>query len=98
VFTLGGTIAVQATPGRGTAPALSASDLLAAVPGLDEAGVELRVQAVVNKPGPVGGRLHLASGSRSQTSARQPEQGQTQGQPGYRLSIRQGAITMKQVT
>jgi L-asparaginase len=32
-------------------PALSASDLLAAVPGLDDADVELRVQDVVNKPG-----------------------------------------------
>ena len=38
VFTLGGTIAMQATPGEGAAPALSASDLLAAVPGLDDRG------------------------------------------------------------
>jgi L-asparaginase len=51
VFTLGGTIAMQAAPGEGAAPALSASDLLAAVPGLGEAGVELRVQDVANKPG-----------------------------------------------
>jgi L-asparaginase len=51
VFTLGGTIAMQAAPGKGAAPALSASDLLAAVPGLGEAGVELRVQDVANKPG-----------------------------------------------
>jgi L-asparaginase len=51
VFTLGGTIAMQVRPGQGAAPALSASDLLAAVPGLDEAGMELRVQDVVNKPG-----------------------------------------------
>jgi L-asparaginase len=51
VFTLGGTIAMRAAPGQGAAPALSASDLLAAVPGLDEAGVELRVQDVANKPG-----------------------------------------------
>jgi L-asparaginase len=51
VFTLGGTIAMQATSGEGVAPALSASDLLAAVPGLDEAGVELRIQDVANKPG-----------------------------------------------
>ena len=34
VFTLGGTIAMQATPGEVTAPALSASDLLVAVPRL----------------------------------------------------------------
>ena len=51
VFTLGGTIAMQATPGQGVAPALPASDLLAAVPGLDDAGVELRIQDVANKPG-----------------------------------------------
>ena len=51
VFTLGGTIAMQATPGQGVAPALSASDLLAAVPGLDDAGVELRVRDMANKPG-----------------------------------------------
>ena len=51
VFTLGGTIAMQAAPGEGMAPALSASDLLAAVPGLDDAGVELRMQDVANKPG-----------------------------------------------
>jgi len=51
VFTLGGTIAMQAAPGEGVTPALSAADLLAAVPGLDDAGVELRLQDVVNKPG-----------------------------------------------
>ena len=51
VFTLGGTIAMQAAPGEGVTPALSAADLLAAVPGLDDAGVELRLRDVVNKPG-----------------------------------------------
>jgi hypothetical protein len=51
VFTLGGTIAMQGTSRRGVAPALSASDLLAAVPGLDATGVELRLQDVANKPG-----------------------------------------------
>ncbi len=51
VFTLGGTIAMQAAPGQGVTPALPASDLLTAVPGLDDAGVELRVQDVANKPG-----------------------------------------------
>jgi L-asparaginase len=52
VFTLGGTIAMQAAPGEGVVPALPASDLLAAVPGLDDTDVEQRVQDVVNKPGP----------------------------------------------
>jgi L-asparaginase len=51
VFTLGGTIAMQATPGGGVAPALSASDLLVAVPGLGNEDVELKVRDVVNKPG-----------------------------------------------
>jgi L-asparaginase len=51
VFTLGGTIAMRARPGAGAAPALSAADLLAAVPGLDDAGVELSLDDVVNKPG-----------------------------------------------
>ena len=35
VFTLGGTIAMKASPGGGVAPALSASDLLAGLPGLE---------------------------------------------------------------
>jgi L-asparaginase len=51
VFTLGGTIAMQVRAGQGAAPALSAADLLAAVPGLDEAGVELSIRDVTNKPG-----------------------------------------------
>ena len=51
VFTLGGTIAMQARPGEGVTPALSAADLVAAVPGLDDAGVELRLRDVANKPG-----------------------------------------------
>jgi len=51
VFTLGGTIAMLRTPDGGATPALSASDLLAAVPGLDSVGVSLQVQDVVNKPG-----------------------------------------------
>jgi len=50
-FTLGGTIAMRAASGDGVTPALSATDLLAAVPGLDGAGVDLTVQDVVNKPG-----------------------------------------------
>ena len=51
VFTLGGTIAMQARPGEGATPALSAADLVAAVPGLDDAGVELRLRDVASKPG-----------------------------------------------
>jgi L-asparaginase len=51
IFTLGGTIAMLRTPGGGVAPALSASDLLAAVPGLDSTGVQLQVRDIVNKPG-----------------------------------------------
>src|SRR5260370_12463602 len=51
VFTLGGTIAMRPASGEGVERALSASDLLAAVPGLDEEGVELRLHDVANKPG-----------------------------------------------
>ena len=51
VFTLGGTIAMQAAPGKGAAPALSASDLLAAVPGLSDTDIELTLRDVANKPG-----------------------------------------------
>jgi L-asparaginase len=51
VFTLGGTIAMQTASGGAVTPTLSAADLLAAVPGLDDAGVELTVQDVANKPG-----------------------------------------------
>ncbi|GGZ78925.1 asparaginase [Streptomyces bluensis] len=44
VYSLGGTIAMTADPVTGgVAPALSAHDLLAAVPGLEGHGVELRV-------------------------------------------------------
>jgi L-asparaginase/Glu-tRNA(Gln) amidotransferase subunit D len=67
VFTLGGTIAMQASPGEGVTPALSASDLLAAVPGLDGAGVELTIQDVANKPGAdsahIGRTFAAASGA-----------------------------------
>jgi len=51
VFTLGGTIAMNASPGGGVAPVLSASDLLTGVPGLKDEAVELVVRDVANKPG-----------------------------------------------
>lgn len=51
VFGLGGTIAMTHAPGGGVSPALSAADLVAAVPGLDGAGAELRVVDFRQKPG-----------------------------------------------
>lgn len=51
VFTLGGTIAMRVGDAGGAVPALSASDLLAAVPGLGGENVELTVRDVLNKPG-----------------------------------------------
>ena len=51
VFGLGGTIAMAQTADGGVSPALSASDLLAAVPGLGDMQAELRVQDFRNKPG-----------------------------------------------
>jgi L-asparaginase len=51
VFGLGGTIAMAHTPDGGVSPALSASDLLAAVPGLSDVQAELHVQDFRNKPG-----------------------------------------------
>ena len=42
VFGLGGTIAMTQAPGGGVSPALSAAELIAAVPGLDSIGAELR--------------------------------------------------------
>jgi L-asparaginase len=51
VFGLGGTIAMAQTPDGGVSPALSAPDLLAAVPGLGDVQAELRVQDFRNKPG-----------------------------------------------
>jgi L-asparaginase len=51
VFGLGGTIAMVQAPDGGVSPALSASDLLAAVPGLSDAQAELRIQDFRNKPG-----------------------------------------------
>jgi L-asparaginase len=51
VFGLGGTIAMTQAPGGGVAPALSAPELLAAVPGLDAVEAELRVVDFRRKPG-----------------------------------------------
>jgi L-asparaginase len=51
VFGLGGTIAMAQAPDGGVSPVLSASDLLAAVPGLSDVQAELRVQDFRNKPG-----------------------------------------------
>lgn len=51
IFTLGGTIAMLQTPDGGVAPALSASDLLAAVPRLDRIEAQLQVHDFLNKPG-----------------------------------------------
>lgn len=51
VFGLGGTIAMAKAPDGGVSPALSAADLLAAVPGLSGVQAELRVQDFRNKPG-----------------------------------------------
>jgi L-asparaginase len=51
VFGLGGTIAMTQAPGGGVSPALSAPELLAAVPGLDGIDAELRTVDFRRKPG-----------------------------------------------
>ncbi|MFF5213409.1 asparaginase domain-containing protein, partial [Streptosporangium sp. NPDC000396] len=51
VFSLGGTIAMVPSAGGGVTPALTASDLLAAVPGLGELGVGLEVHDFRQLPG-----------------------------------------------
>ncbi|KAA8886223.1 asparaginase [Nocardia colli] len=51
VYALGGTIAMSSTLSGGVAPALSAHDLLAAVPGLAESGVTVEVQDFRRVPG-----------------------------------------------
>jgi L-asparaginase len=51
VFGLGGTIAMTQAPDGGVAPALSAPELLTAVPGLSDAGVAIRAVDFRQKPG-----------------------------------------------
>src|SRR5688500_7915773 len=51
VVGLGGTIAMTATPGGGVVPALSAEQLVAAVPGLAEIGVDVEVVDFRRVPG-----------------------------------------------
>ena len=51
VFGLGGTIAMTQAPGGGVSPALTASDLVAAVSGLSDLQAGLRVRDFRNKPG-----------------------------------------------
>ena len=51
VFSLGGTIAMAGGGGAGVVPALTASDLVAAVPGLAGAGIALRTRDFRNLPG-----------------------------------------------
>jgi L-asparaginase len=51
VFTLGGTIAMTAQTGGGASPTLSAGDLVAAVPGLADAGIALEVVDFRQLPG-----------------------------------------------
>jgi L-asparaginase len=51
VFGLGGTIAMTQTPDGGVAPALSAPELLAAVPGLSDVAADIRAVDFRQKPG-----------------------------------------------
>jgi len=51
VFGLGGTIAMTQIPGGGVSPALSAPELLAAVPGLSDVGAGIRAVDFRRKPG-----------------------------------------------
>ncbi|MGH4019759.1 MAG: asparaginase [Pseudonocardiaceae bacterium] len=51
VFGLGGTIAMTSTAGGGVAPALSADQLVAAVPGLAESGISIEAEDFRRVPG-----------------------------------------------
>jgi L-asparaginase len=51
VVGLGGTIAMTSTAGGGVAPSLSAQQLVDAVPGLADIGVDLEVNSFRNRPG-----------------------------------------------
>ncbi|MFG1676361.1 asparaginase [Micromonospora sp. NPDC049282] len=51
VFGLGGTIAMTASEGGGVVPALTAGDLVAAVPGLADTGIAVDVVSFRSRPG-----------------------------------------------
>jgi L-asparaginase len=51
VFSLGGTIAMTPQPGGGVVPALPATDLLAAIPGITDLPVEVEIHDVRCMPG-----------------------------------------------
>ena len=51
LFSLGGTIAMKQSPSGGAVPSLSATDLVASVPGLAESGIDLAVHDVRQVPG-----------------------------------------------
>lgn len=51
LYSLGGTIAMTPQPGGGVAPALSAGELLSAVPGLAETGIQVDVHDFRRMPG-----------------------------------------------
>ncbi|MEV0900486.1 asparaginase [Actinoplanes sp. NPDC049802] len=51
VVGLGGTIAMTSRPSGGVAPTLTTAELVAAVPGLADTGIDLDVRQVRNRPG-----------------------------------------------
>ncbi|MFI1996882.1 asparaginase [Actinoplanes sp. NPDC020271] len=51
VLGLGGTIAMTQTAGGGVTPTLSARDLVDAVPGLADTGIEVNTLSLLNRPG-----------------------------------------------
>lgn len=61
VLGLGGTIAMTPSDRGGASPALSAADLIAAVPGLAETGITVETVEVARLPGASLGFTHLAA-------------------------------------
>ena len=65
VFGLGGTIAMASDDGGGVVPALSAAQLVDAVPGLAESGVDIEVEEFVpegaSEPTRITGTIHPAN-------------------------------------